>query len=196
MDRLANGTTIALIVQKTYWKGEIDDDIVGLILDETNQAVCQKMALRDETKELLHTLQMYLDCHKKMDAKYLEIDEFQVIAKFSVSSDSNDIVDTKRRHSFKKKYQQQRVHGLHVRTLNDLYKAAERATPVFQEQVNGIVCLIREKLNPPKRCCYQVCETKSRDRSSSKAKDDYSSRDPGPSISWLFDIVRESVEFT
>lgn len=197
MENLANETAIALIVQKTYWKGGEGSDLVATILDQTNRAASQEVALRDETKEFLHTLQMYLNCRKKMDAKYLAVDEFQVIAKFSISTDSNGIECAERRRSFKKKYQQQNVEGQTVRTLNELYDAAERARPIFRKMIENLVSLVREKLNEPESAIViKFANLKGRDRSCSKANDDYASRDPGPAISWLFDIVRASVEFT
>ncbi|CAJ1961307.1 unnamed protein product [Cylindrotheca closterium] len=201
MERLANGTTIALIVQKTYLINKGGEDAVASILKQTSQNASQKPALRSETKEFLSTLQGYLDCRSKMDAKYREIDEFQVIAKFELKTDSNGIIvpvaSRKNRPLFKQKYQQQTVNGQPVRTLNDLYAAAEIALPVFQETIQKIVCLVRKRSDISEGdIIIKFAKLKGRDRSSNKAEDDYSNRDPGPGISWLFDIVRGSIEFT
>jgi hypothetical protein len=62
------------------------------------------------TKKYLHTIHKYLDCREKMDAKYLEVDELQTIAKFQLTTDSGGIeTESDDPHEFKTEYQQQSI---------------------------------------------------------------------------------------
>jgi predicted nucleic acid-binding protein len=82
--------------------------------------------LRSETKEFLHTIHKYLDCREKMDAKYLEVDELQTIAKFQLTTDSGGIeTDSDDKFEYKTEYQQQSIKAEPVKTLQELYAAAE-----------------------------------------------------------------------
>lgn len=76
-----------------------------------------------------------------------------------------------------------------VQTIPDLYEAAAVAAEVFQELMNDLV----EKTNLDPSMLH-LAPLKGQDRAAEKARDDYSGRTPGPAVSWLFDIVRGSLE--
>jgi hypothetical protein len=103
--------------------------------------------LRSENKEFLHTIHKYLDCREKMDAKYLEVDELQTIAKFQLTTDSGGIeTDSDDRFEFKTEYQQQSIKAEPVRTLQELYAAAEISKPIYQDTITRIVDQVCEAL--------------------------------------------------
>ena len=67
-----------------------------------------------------------------MDAKYLEVDELQAIANFSIEMDSDGMqVSGGEEGKFKPFYQQQNVHGTAATTVKELYQAAEIARPAY-----------------------------------------------------------------
>lgn len=155
--------------------------------------------LRPETKKFLHTLHKYLDCRNQMDAKYQEIDEFETIAKFSLEADSGGIeTSSEDPLEFKEEYQQQTAEGNPVKTLNELYDAADVAFPIYQTMIKNIVDKVCQVCGVEDRDSIYLtfAPLKGRDRAKEKAEDDYAKRNPDPGVSWLFDIVRGSVEFT
>ena len=88
---------------------------------------------------------MYLECRKLMDAKYLEIDEFGRIAQCDVHEDSHGIKKAKTDNpEFKKKYLQQTVDGKPVKTIDEIYEAAEKARPLYKKKMRRIVKKIEE----------------------------------------------------
>jgi hypothetical protein len=154
--------------------------------------------LRSETKEFLHTIHKYLDCREKMDAKYLEVDELQTIAKFQLTTDSGGIeTDSDDKFEYKTEYQQQSIKAEPVKTLQELYAAAEISKPIYQDTITRIVDQVCEAFGDQKDAVeVDFAPLKGRDRAQAKADDDYSKRNPGPCISWLFDIVRGSIKFS
>jgi tetratricopeptide (TPR) repeat protein len=154
--------------------------------------------LRSENKEFLHTIHKYLDCREKMDAKYLEVDELQTIAKFQLTTDSGGIeTDSDDKFEFKTEYQQHSIKAEPVKTLQELYAAAKIIKPIYQDTITRIVDQVCEALGDQKDTVeVDFAPLKGRDRAQAKADDDYSKRNPGPCISWLFDIVRGSIKFS
>ncbi|CAJ1946549.1 unnamed protein product [Cylindrotheca closterium] len=183
----------------------------------------QSRLVRAETKEFLQTLHKYLDCRRQMDAKYLEVDELETLAKYNLRIDSGGIeldhhddqgknqTTTRslrmsnpnvRNHGpslgFKQEYQQQSIHGQAVRTLNELYKAAEVAFPVYQNLIHSLIDKVHthhQSTNDDDDIQLTFAPLKGKDRAQEKARDDYSQRTPDPGVSWLFDIVRGSLFF-
>jgi hypothetical protein len=72
-----------------------------------------------------------------MDAKYLEVDEFQTIAKSPLGSDSGGIEIGG--GLFKKAYQQQSIHGKPVQTLDECYAAAKITEPIYKSLVSRLI---------------------------------------------------------
>jgi len=187
--------------------------LVSLILDASKTRASSSSKLRPETKTFLHTLSRYLDCRKKMDAKYLEVDELQVIANFPIEVDSNGIQASGGKEGlFKPFYQQQTVHSAAATTVKDLYEAAKIARPTYQNVVTALVdrvCEITDtdrqhievefapldKIDPDSVVDIEFAPLKGKERALEKATDDYSKRSPGPGVSWLYDIVRGSIKF-
>lgn len=83
---------------------------------------------------------------------------------------------------------QQCLGGGPVSSLDDLYTAAEAGQPTFVALLSDVATKVGPgvvvKLPPAGH------ELKGRGRASDKARDDYSDRNPGPGIGWLFDILR------
>jgi hypothetical protein len=156
------------------------------------------LELRSDTKKFFHTIHKYLDCREKMDAKYHEVDELQTIAKFQLTTDSGGIeTDSDDKFEFKTEYQQQSIKAEPVKTLQELYAAAEISKPIYQDTITRIVDQVCEALGDQKDSVeVDFASLKGRDRAQAKADDDYSKRNPGPCISWLFDIVRGSIKFS
>jgi len=78
--------------------------------------------------------------------------------------------------------QQQLPDGSVVSSFEDLYVAAELARKEFV----ALASKITKACGVP----ISVAPLKGRERAEQKANDEYSKRVPGPSMSWLFDIVR------
>ncbi|KAL3941946.1 MAG: hypothetical protein SGBAC_003774 [Bacillariaceae sp.] len=188
--------------------------LVSLIVGASKTRASSSSNLRPETKTFLHTLGKYLDCRKQMDAKYMEVDELQIIANFAIKTDSNGIQSSNGGDDlFKPCYQQQTVDGTAVTTAKDLYQAAKIAQPIYQNVVTELVDKVCEitgterqqidvefsalkKLDPDSVVNIEFAPLKGKDRALEKATDDYSQRSPGPGVSWLFDIVRGSIKFS
>lgn len=214
----------------------------------------QSRLVRKETKEFLQTLHKYLDCRRQMDSAYAQVDELETLANFDLQTDSggiqvevsNDDDDDNngenasasshdqdpnvknhgRSLGYKPEYQQQNINAVPVRTLNELYEAAEVAFPIYQQLVFSMM----EKVHPSfivsqedgndgdmatscgdgesvdnrsdttkterNGVSITFAPLKGKTRAQEKARDDYSQRNPDPGVSWLFDIVRGSISFT
>jgi len=161
---------------------------VAVIVGSIKREAKRKSKLRGETREFLFTLHKYLDCRRQMDAKYLEVDEFQMIAAFPVDVDMPA--------GFVVEDQQQSVDGVPVKTLDDLYKAAEVAAPIFHDVIDGLIEKLCGRFKHKREgISFLKAGLKARKRSNDKAAHDYGDREPGPGISWLYDINRASIEF-
>eukprot|EP00948_MAST-09A_sp_MAST-9A-sp1_P000346 g346.t1 len=96
-------------------------------------------------------------------------------------------------------YQQQSLEGGPVKDIDDLYRSAAIADTRYKEVIHEVIQDAKLKNTP-----YQVINTdthktsghllfarlKKRERAEAKATDDYTRYRPGPSCSWLNDIVR------
>jgi tetratricopeptide (TPR) repeat protein len=158
-------------------------------------AMSSPSKLRKETKSFLETLRNYLDCRKQMNSKYLKVDKRQTIANYEVKEDSGGI-ETDTNGQFKAEYQQQSIHGEPVKTLDELYEAAKEAKPVFYKLIQKLVKQVCDACDSKIEDVVADRPTlKRRKRAKEKAEDDYAQRQPGPGVSWLYDIVRGSVKF-
>jgi tetratricopeptide (TPR) repeat protein len=142
--------------------------------------------LSPEARVFLDTFDSYMYCRKKLNAKYSEVQELQLIAKDPMESHMGD----------KSKCQQQSCAGTPVRTLGDLYIAAEIAKKVFKNTVKRVVTQVSEICGArSSNIKVKFASLKERERAHAKAEEDYENQRPGPAISWLKDIVRASVVF-
>mmetsp|Transcript_31811 Transcript_31811/g.77065 ORF Transcript_31811/g.77065 Transcript_31811/m.77065 type:complete len:845 (+) Transcript_31811:1045-3579(+) len=139
-----------------------------------------------------------------MDARYLEVDEFRLIALHSLSNDSgggivlSDYSSDDDSVQVKPEYQQQSISGKPVKTMDELLEAATLAQPHFRSLINKMLKKLDTKMDRTQSYREPVVSfmtLKERWRASEKAQDDYSKFVPGPAFSWLFDIVRGSIEF-
>jgi tetratricopeptide (TPR) repeat protein len=158
--------------------------------------------LRNETKEFFHMLHKYLYCREQMDAKYAEIDEYQNLAQLDVTIDSGGIeMGSDDPLEYKQQYQQQSIAGEPVATFEELYKAAEIAKPVYERIINELVDRIsvcgddNNNKNNKEDVTIEFAALKGRERAVEKADDDYMKRKPPAGLSWVYDIVRGSIQF-
>jgi tetratricopeptide (TPR) repeat protein len=157
--------------------------------------------LRHKTKEFFNMLHKYLYCREQMDAKYAEIDEYQTLAQLNVTIDSGGIeMGSDDPLEYKQQYQQQSIAGEPVVTIEELYKAAEIAKPVYERIINELVdrisvCGDENNNNNKEDVTIEFAALKGRERAVEKADDDYMKRKPPAGLSWVYDIVRGSIEF-
>ncbi|KAL3942707.1 MAG: hypothetical protein SGBAC_003152 [Bacillariaceae sp.] len=157
--------------------------------------------LRPSASRFFCTLRDYLFCRQAMKAAFLQDNEMRWLAAIEAKNDSGGIECTSNKaHQYKPEFQQQSSDGTPVKSLDDLYEAATIAQPIFLEVLNNLAkkaCVKSD--DDPHRTNSQsprvVISTKGRDRAQAKAIDDYATRNPGPAVSWLYDIVRASIEF-
>ena len=129
-----------------------------------------------------------------MDAKYLEVDEFQLIRARSVKDDSGGILLES--GSYKPRYRQESLNGKPVDGMDELYQASTLVRPVLGQKVQALVTQVCQDCQANEdKVTIKFPPLKSRERASAKAQDDYSRRVPGPAIAWLYDILRYSLWF-
>jgi hypothetical protein len=93
--------------------------------------------LRHKTKEFFNMLLKYFYCREQIDAKYAEIDDYQTLAQLNATIDSGGIeMGSDDPLEYKQQYQQQSIAGEPVVTIEELYKAAEIAKPVYERIIN------------------------------------------------------------
>ena len=80
---------------------------------------------------------------------------------------------------------QQNLAGVSVESIQELYEAAETASPVFAQLIEKVVIAAGLPVD-----CIHMAPLKGIVRATEKAKDDYNEREPGHGERWLFDIVR------
>ncbi|KAL3930647.1 MAG: hypothetical protein SGBAC_011671, partial [Bacillariaceae sp.] len=155
-----------------------------------------RLELRKETKEGFHILHNYLDCRSRMKRRCKQIQNLESVSAFVLNTDSNGI-RAQDSQEFKPQYQQQSVGGRPVKTVKEVYQAAQYALPIFQNLVMKLVEEINEECtHRVERPHVEFAPLRGQDRAQAKADDDYSNRAPGPGVSWLYDIVRGSISLT
>ncbi|CAJ1932944.1 unnamed protein product [Cylindrotheca closterium] len=161
-----------------------------------SSASSRSSELRAETISFLDTLRGYLDCRQQMDAKYQEVDEDNRLANFKLKTDSGGIQLPDKEDQYKEVYQQQSVHGVAVKTIDELYAAAEVAQPIYEKTIKRLISKVCDDCGTSlNKVGMRFADLKQQERALEKAEDDYGRRRPGPAVSWLYDIVRGSVEF-
>ena len=102
--------------------------------EETAQSTAKKtVGLRPETKQFLDICNQYMKCRGLMDAKYHEVDECQRIANLEDITSSQMILqedttggENHHEYYYKSEFQQQAIDGAPVKSLAELYEAAEK----------------------------------------------------------------------
>ena len=169
---------------------------VQSILSETNKSSDCEL-FRSDVKKFLDNLFNFFKCRGKMDEMYRMLDPNRTLETFNLETDSNGIeIENKTHPRFKTEYQQRSIDGNPPETMSKLYEAARIAEPIFKERIIRIVDAANEALPGIQEDAVEAKFTrtlKGMKRAQEKADDDYSRRVPGPSISWLYDIVRGSI---
>ncbi|CAJ1943627.1 unnamed protein product [Cylindrotheca closterium] len=163
-------------------------------------------SLRPETKQFLDICNQYMKCRELMDAKYQEHQKENAAA-VSASEKSSDVYYYYYYYYYyyKSEFQQQAIDGTPVKSLAELYEAAEQALPVFRATLERIVqkveatnSLLQDNKNKEeegKIAKVTMAPLKGRNRAQEKAEDDYMDRVPGSEVTWLYDVCRASMEF-
>ncbi|CAJ1939027.1 unnamed protein product [Cylindrotheca closterium] len=172
-------------------------DEIAIILEAATTEATTKSKLRPETLQFLDTIHGYLVCRGKMDAKHAEVDEFNIIANHPLQVDPEKIrVSANDPFSYKAQYQQQSTQGHSIKSLKELYDAANATVPIYRMTIDDVISKLLAKHGKDHvDFTLKLCDLKSKVRAQEKAKDDYAKRNPKPAFSWLYDIVRGSVEF-
>ncbi|CAJ1957636.1 unnamed protein product [Cylindrotheca closterium] len=175
----------------------IDEAKILQILENNIEDVATNN-IRESNEEFLNTLHGYLDCRAQMDAEYNRVDTKQELASFEMESDSGGIEDDTLddKNMYKYEYQQQSTEWEPVKDICELYAAAEMIRPVYMEKVESLVAQVKEIHGEGSKIKIKIPPLKGKERAMAKAEDDYGNRDPGPAVSWLYDIVRGSVLFS
>lgn len=157
------------------------------ILAAIDQIDVQEIKIRHHAKKYLKTLHGYLECYRKMGEEYDAIDPQKTLANYDMEDiNLGNMVQTS-------------VNGEPVKDIVELYEVAEAAFSVYVAKINDLISNVTNedgaddtyfKLPPGKN------QLKGKRRASKKAETDYSDREEGPAISYLFDIVRGSVVFS
>ncbi|KAL3943271.1 MAG: hypothetical protein SGBAC_002642 [Bacillariaceae sp.] len=150
--------------------------------------------LHPETRDFLNHAAQFLDCRYQLKSKYYENNEFQQIARLYVQTDSGGIETDAL--EYKRQYQQQSTAGTPVNSFEELYEAANIANVVFKDTVMRLADRARKACGDSREILnVEFPRLKGRERALEKSDDDYMNRTPGPAVSWLYDIVRASIEF-
>mmetsp|Transcript_38221 Transcript_38221/g.92488 ORF Transcript_38221/g.92488 Transcript_38221/m.92488 type:complete len:931 (-) Transcript_38221:16-2808(-) len=167
------------------------------------------LELRPETKQFLDICNQYMKCRELMDAKYQQVDECQRIANLEgIASNQirDDSAGDNNNNQYKSEFQQQALDGTPAKSLADLYEAAEQVVPAFEailtriiKQVESSSKLQNEEIlegqqGSSENIKVTIAPLKGRNRAQEKAEDDYIDRIPGSEATWLYDIVRASIE--
>lgn len=138
-----------------------------------------KATTKGHSSEFFDQISSFNRCRQAMDKKWHlnSQGKVELIKSIDNLTNSDGKIDGNLR--------QQSVNGDPVKTAQELFEAATTAKDEFRAFVMRIV---RATEIPPNY--VSIANLKSMERSIEKARDDYGKRDPGPDVSWLFDIVR------
>lgn len=169
----------------------IDDDVDDSHVESLIESLIQEednLRIRPETIDFLRNAHLYLQCREQLDAKYLEVDEFQLISQLEDVDVKLEIID---------EHQQMAISGgKPIKTLDELYEAAIITQPEYQDYVKELVNQVCEACGDSTETVdIEFASLKGKQRALEKASDDYSGRNLRPGISWLYDIVRGSIKF-
>lgn len=132
-------------------------------------------------------LQHFFEVRRKVEERADIMDPANKIMDIKCKLHSGGI--EKKGGKFKKEYRQHNLQDELVRNLDDLYDAAEPAHSELKTVLDRMIAEFKgfDETN------VVVLPLKSRGRAYQKAKEEYGDRRPGPSESWLYDVVRASV---
>jgi tetratricopeptide (TPR) repeat protein len=132
-------------------------------------------------------LQHFLEVRRKVEERADIMDPANKVMDIKCKLHSGGI--EKKGGKFKKEYQQHDLQDKLVRNLDDLYDAADPAHSELKTVMDRMIAEVKgfDHTN------IVIPPLKPRDRAYQKAKEEYGDRRPGPSESWLYDIVRASV---
>jgi tetratricopeptide (TPR) repeat protein len=132
-------------------------------------------------------LQHFFEVRRKTEEKALAMDPSMKFRGLKVKVHSGG---TQRKNGvFKKEYQQRNTDYKTVRSLDELYGAAESANAELKFFLNKLV----EDVKGLESRDLILAPLKPRRRAFEKAKSEYNRRIPGPPESWLYDVVRAGV---
>ena len=135
-------------------------------------------------------LQHVMQCHEAGDARWGAESRGLVAAladidKQEVAADGRTVSESQHQHQHQ---QQMDLTGDVASSWDDLYEAAEAARPLFKRVVHR--ALAAAGLS---KSMLLLGAVKPRQAAADKARVDYCARQPGPALSWLFDVVRGRV---
>jgi tetratricopeptide (TPR) repeat protein len=126
------------------------------------------------------------DCREKLNKTFEEIDSKSLLQTVSLDSYEENQNETKP----SKFLQQQRIDdGSPVRTIDCLYDAANKIQPEFRELMEAMA----KELDQDPSVELKFVQLKDRQRAETKFKACYVKRFPGPTCSWIYDVVRCSI---
>jgi tetratricopeptide (TPR) repeat protein len=158
------------------------DDSVGLEARERQNAL---LTAQEET--CFDRLSHLFDVRKKVEKRMKRIDPSEKLKNIQVMTHSGGIQEED--GSYKTMYQQQNIHGEIARNLGEVYDGASQCKSCFLDFVYSIC----DKIKGLDHFDAVLAELKPHDRASEKAKSDYSHRLPGPSETWLYDVLRATI---
>jgi tetratricopeptide (TPR) repeat protein len=132
-------------------------------------------------------LRHLFDVRKKVEKRMKRIDPSERLKNIQIVTHSGGIQEED--GSYKTMYQQQNKHGKIARNLGEVYDGATQCKSCFL----GLVYSICDKVKGLDHFDAVLAELKPHDRASEKAKSDYSHRLPGPSETWLYDVLRATI---
>jgi tetratricopeptide (TPR) repeat protein len=170
---------------------DADSLTIDIIIDESAEvadATARQSALLDGHQgKFFDRLHHLFEVHKKVEGKMKKIDPKEKLKEITVIAHSEGIREVD--GSYKSQYQQQDVNGKVARNLGEVYAAAKQAQSCFMD----LVYQACDKVKDLGQFDVHFPPLKPHDRASEKAKSDYSHRFPGPSETWLYDVLRASI---
>jgi tetratricopeptide (TPR) repeat protein len=170
-------------------KGDnVTGDVSNEELAEVADATARQNALLDGHQEkLFDRLHHFFQVRKKVEFRMKRIDPAGKLKEIELVAHSNGIREAD--GSYKALYQQQNVDGKVASNLGEVYAGAKQAQSSFMDLVYDICSKVKgfehfDAYFPP---------LKPLDRASEKARSDYSHRSPGPSETWLYDVLRATI---
>lgn len=158
------------------------DDSVGTEARERQNALLT--AQEEKCFDRLHHL---FEVRKRVEKRMKRIDPSEKLKNIKVVAHSGGIKEDD--GSYKTMYQQQNSDGNIARNLKEVYAGATQCKSCFL----GLVYSICDKIKGLDHFDAVLSELKPRDRAAEKAKSDYSHRLPGPSETWLYDVLRATI---
>lgn len=140
-----------------------------------------------KVEQFFDRLQHFFEVRRKVDERAELMDSSGKFQSIKVKLHSGGIL--KKNGKYKKEYQQHDLRNKIVRTLDDLYDAAELAQLELKRLLEQLIAEIKGLDGGS----IIVVPLKQRNKAFEKAQEEYFDRKPGPPESWLYDIVRGSV---